>query len=90
MAVTSGSLQGAWHAEISCGERHNYGKKRTIDTTIKNPYYVERRIMKRITFDNRRRKNHKTTFHTKRSTFCYRKMQFGLRNIGATYQRLVD
>ncbi|GJR42638.1 reverse transcriptase domain-containing protein, partial [Tanacetum coccineum] len=32
----------------------------------------------------------KTAFHTEHGTFCYEKMPFGLRNAGATYQRLVD
>ena len=32
----------------------------------------------------------KTVFHTEKGTFCYLKMSFGLRNAGATYQRLVD
>ena len=32
----------------------------------------------------------KTAFHTEKGTFCYIKMPFGLRNAGATYQRLVD
>ncbi|GJR48215.1 reverse transcriptase domain-containing protein [Tanacetum coccineum] len=32
----------------------------------------------------------KTTFHTDEGVFCYTKMHFGLKNAGATYQRLVD
>ncbi|GKA38074.1 reverse transcriptase domain-containing protein, partial [Tanacetum coccineum] len=32
----------------------------------------------------------KTTFITNQGIFCYTKMPFGLRNVGATYQRLVD
>lgn len=32
----------------------------------------------------------KTPFHIEKGPFCYRKMYFGLRNVGATYQRLVD
>ena len=32
----------------------------------------------------------KTAFHTERETYCYVKMPFGLRNAGATYQRLAD
>ncbi|GJV46453.1 reverse transcriptase domain-containing protein [Tanacetum coccineum] len=32
----------------------------------------------------------KTTFITSQGVFCYSKMPFGLRNAGATYQRLVD
>ncbi|GJT38766.1 reverse transcriptase domain-containing protein [Tanacetum coccineum] len=31
-----------------------------------------------------------TTFYTDQGTFCYKKMPFGLKNAGATYQRLVD
>ncbi|GJY37775.1 reverse transcriptase domain-containing protein [Tanacetum coccineum] len=32
----------------------------------------------------------KTAFYTDQGTFCYKKMTFGLKNAGATYQRLVD
>ncbi|GJV80403.1 reverse transcriptase domain-containing protein [Tanacetum coccineum] len=32
----------------------------------------------------------KTAFHTDEGVFCYTKMPFGLKNAGATYQRLVD
>ncbi|GJV27759.1 reverse transcriptase domain-containing protein [Tanacetum coccineum] len=32
----------------------------------------------------------KTTFITSQGVFCYSKMPFGLKNAGATYQRLVD
>ncbi|XP_023745788.1 uncharacterized protein LOC111893943 [Lactuca sativa] len=32
----------------------------------------------------------KTAFYTDHGTFCYTKMPFGLKNAGATYQRLVD
>ena len=32
----------------------------------------------------------KTTFMTERSCYCYRVMPFGLKNAGATYQRLMD
>jgi hypothetical protein len=32
----------------------------------------------------------KTSFITKRGTYCYRVMPFGLKNVGATYQKMVD
>ncbi|GKD91339.1 reverse transcriptase domain-containing protein, partial [Tanacetum coccineum] len=32
----------------------------------------------------------KTAFHTSQGVYCYTKMSFGLKNVGATYQRLVD
>nr|GEW96325.1 reverse transcriptase domain-containing protein [Tanacetum cinerariifolium] len=32
----------------------------------------------------------KTVFHTGQGVYCYTKMPFGLKNVGATYQRLVD
>nr|GEV97992.1 reverse transcriptase domain-containing protein [Tanacetum cinerariifolium] len=32
----------------------------------------------------------KTTFYTREGVFCYRRIPFGLKSIGATYQRLID
>nr|GEV81719.1 reverse transcriptase domain-containing protein [Tanacetum cinerariifolium] len=32
----------------------------------------------------------KTSFHTSHGVYCYTKMPFGLKNVGVTYQRLVD
>ncbi|KAL4580286.1 hypothetical protein LXL04_016473 [Taraxacum kok-saghyz] len=32
----------------------------------------------------------RTAFHTERGTFCYTKMPFGLRNVGATYHIIMD
>ncbi|GJR37518.1 reverse transcriptase domain-containing protein [Tanacetum coccineum] len=32
----------------------------------------------------------KTAFYTEQCTLCYTKMPFGLKHVGATYQRLVD
>ncbi|GKF39288.1 reverse transcriptase domain-containing protein, partial [Tanacetum coccineum] len=32
----------------------------------------------------------KTAFYTDQGTYCYTKLPFGLKNVGATYQRLVD
>nr|GEW93892.1 reverse transcriptase domain-containing protein [Tanacetum cinerariifolium] len=39
---------------------------------------------------NKSRDEEKTTFHTEKGLFCYTKMPFGLKNAGATYQKLVD
>lgn len=38
----------------------------------------------------RREYEEKTPFHTDRGTLCYWKIPFGLKNIGATYQPLMD
>ncbi|CAH1448585.1 unnamed protein product [Lactuca virosa] len=38
----------------------------------------------------KRKDEEKTTFHTEKGTFYYYKMPFGLKNTGATYQRLMD
>ncbi|GJT83253.1 reverse transcriptase domain-containing protein [Tanacetum coccineum] len=33
---------------------------------------------------------HKTAFHASKGVYCYMKMPFGLKNVGATYQRILD
>ncbi|KAK1424789.1 hypothetical protein QVD17_20127 [Tagetes erecta] len=38
----------------------------------------------------RKEDEEKTTFYTDKGIFCYTKMPFGLKNAGATYQRLID
>ncbi|KAD5507444.1 hypothetical protein E3N88_15147 [Mikania micrantha] len=38
----------------------------------------------------RKEDEEKTSFHTPKGIFCYTKMPFGLKNAGATYQRLID
>jgi len=32
----------------------------------------------------------KTTFMAEVASYCYKVMSFGLKNVGATYQRLMD
>ncbi|GJZ06226.1 reverse transcriptase domain-containing protein [Tanacetum coccineum] len=36
------------------------------------------------------RDEEKTTFYTREGVFCYRRLPFGLKNVGTTYQRLID
>jgi hypothetical protein len=36
------------------------------------------------------RRRRKTTFITPYSVFCYQVMPFGLKNVGATYQRMMQ
>ncbi|GJY24758.1 reverse transcriptase domain-containing protein [Tanacetum coccineum] len=43
-----------------------------------------------VTDEMTKKDEEKTTFHTEEGVFCYTKMPFGLKNAGATYQRLVD
>ncbi|GJZ57306.1 hypothetical protein Tco_0612800 [Tanacetum coccineum] len=43
-----------------------------------------------VTDEMTKKDEKKTTFHTEEGVFCYTKMPFGLKNAGATYQRLVD
>nr|GEW04783.1 reverse transcriptase domain-containing protein [Tanacetum cinerariifolium] len=49
---------------------------------------------RRLALDRRKvmikKDKEKTTFHTEEGVSCYMKMPFGLKNAGATYQRLVD
>jgi hypothetical protein len=37
-----------------------------------------------------RKDEDKTAFHTADGIFCYQNMPFGLKTVGATYQRLID
>ncbi|GKB12574.1 reverse transcriptase domain-containing protein [Tanacetum coccineum] len=50
-------------------------------TWVANPVLVKKM---------KKKDEEKTAFHTKEGVFCYTKMPFGLKNVGATYQRLVD
>nr|GEV35811.1 reverse transcriptase domain-containing protein [Tanacetum cinerariifolium] len=43
-----------------------------------------------LKFQMAKQDEEKTAFHTSHGVYCYTKMPFGLKNAGATYQRLVD
>ncbi|GJZ74778.1 reverse transcriptase domain-containing protein [Tanacetum coccineum] len=54
-------------------------------------YKMLLRCIQRISSNpNQKRTEEKTAFYTEQGTYCYTKMPFGLKNAGATYQRLVD
>ncbi|GKA31231.1 reverse transcriptase domain-containing protein [Tanacetum coccineum] len=48
--------------------------------------WLKTRIVKRMA----KKDEEKTALHTDEGVFCYTKMPFGLKNVRATYQRLVD
>ncbi|GJX95051.1 hypothetical protein Tco_0349637 [Tanacetum coccineum] len=60
--------------------------KAIILKEVYSPRWVANPVMIRMAEED----EEKTAFYTEHGTFCYEKMPFGLRNAGATYQRLVD
>ncbi|GJZ42967.1 reverse transcriptase domain-containing protein [Tanacetum coccineum] len=60
--------------------------KAIILKEVYSPRWVTNPVMIRMAEED----EEKTAFYTEHRTFCYEKMPFGLRNAGATYQRLVD
>ncbi|GKB86407.1 reverse transcriptase domain-containing protein [Tanacetum coccineum] len=60
--------------------------KAIILKEVYSPRWVANPVMIRMAEED----EEKTAFYMEHGTFCYEKMPFGLRNAGATYQRLVD
>nr|KAJ0195274.1 hypothetical protein LSAT_V11C700375530 [Lactuca sativa] len=65
-------------------------KKRVIAKERSEAITTEMHTKVTIKYVWPRRMKKKTSFHTEQGTFCYVKMSFGLKNVGATYQRLMD
>nr|GEY42120.1 reverse transcriptase domain-containing protein [Tanacetum cinerariifolium] len=63
---------------------------RKLNFIAATPLSVFWTLTKAITKYRWQNRMKRTDFHTSHGVYCYTKMTFGLKNIGATYQRLVD
>ncbi|GJV67645.1 reverse transcriptase domain-containing protein [Tanacetum coccineum] len=86
-AITEHSLDTYPHIEPKAQKKRSFAlDKRKVVTDEVNEW-----LKAGITPNTDEKKDEeKTAFHTEEGVFCYAKMPFGLKNAGATYQRLVD
>ncbi|GKA80600.1 reverse transcriptase domain-containing protein [Tanacetum coccineum] len=61
-----------------------------LNLSAATPLSISWTLTKAITRYRTESDEEKTAFHTSHGVYCYTKMPFGLKNDGATYQRLVD
>ncbi|GJS16311.1 hypothetical protein Tco_0410783 [Tanacetum coccineum] len=64
--------------------------KPVFGTVLQKRMALFSRKKQAVTNEMAREDEEKTAFYTEQGTYCYMKMPFGLKNMGATYQRLVD
>ncbi|GJS60539.1 hypothetical protein Tco_0655323 [Tanacetum coccineum] len=74
---------GPGHNEATCKEVDELTKAKIL-RKVKDQTWVANPVMMA------KGDKDKTAFFTEKGVFCYQKMPFGLKNAGATYQRLVD
>ncbi|GJZ22894.1 reverse transcriptase domain-containing protein [Tanacetum coccineum] len=67
----------ALHKEVEEITKANILREVKYQTWVSNPIII-------------RKDEEKTAFSTREGVFCYKRLPFGLKNAGATYQRLVD
>ncbi|GJR12087.1 reverse transcriptase domain-containing protein [Tanacetum coccineum] len=82
-AITEHTLDTYHHIEPKVQKKRSLAPDRRKVVTDEVNEWLKAGIM-------RKKDEEKTTFHTEEGVFCYTKMPFGLKNAGATYQRLVD
>ncbi|GKD76972.1 reverse transcriptase domain-containing protein [Tanacetum coccineum] len=83
MAITEHSLDTYPHIEPKVQKKRSLTPDRRKVVTDEVNEWLKAGIMTK-------KDEEKMAFHTKEGVFCYTKMPFGLKNAGATYQRLVD
>nr|GEV28792.1 reverse transcriptase domain-containing protein [Tanacetum cinerariifolium] len=72
-----------WLSNLVMVKKHDGSWRMCVDfTDLKKACYHQIQLAKAD--------EEKTTFHTGQMVHCYTKMPFGLKNAGATYQRLMD
>nr|GEW52887.1 reverse transcriptase domain-containing protein [Tanacetum cinerariifolium] len=86
---------GPYRSKATCKEVDELTKARILQkfkdqTWVANPVMVKKSDGGYHQIQMAKEGEDKTTFFTGKGVFCYRKMPFGLKNVGATYQRLVD
>ncbi|GJU39370.1 reverse transcriptase domain-containing protein [Tanacetum coccineum] len=82
-AITEHSLDTYLHIELKIQKKRSLAPDRRKVVTDEVNEWLKAGIMTK-------KDEEKTAFHTEEGVFCYTKMPFGLKNVGATYQRLVD
>ncbi|GJS46393.1 reverse transcriptase domain-containing protein [Tanacetum coccineum] len=85
-AITEHRLDTYPHIEPKVQKKRSLSLDRRKVVTDEVNEWLKAGIIRRIT----KKDEEKTTFHTEEGVFCYTKMPFGLKNAGATYQRLVN
>ncbi|GJQ96535.1 reverse transcriptase domain-containing protein [Tanacetum coccineum] len=86
---------GSDRSQAACKEVEELIKTRILQrvknqTLVANPVMVKKSDEDYHQIQMAEEDKDKTSFFAGEGTFCYRKMPFGLKNAGATYQRLVD
>nr|GEW61161.1 reverse transcriptase domain-containing protein [Tanacetum cinerariifolium] len=64
--------------------------QKLVETGIMREFYYNDWLSNPVMIQLAEANEEKTTFHTRQAVYCYTKMPFGLKNAGATYQRLMD
>ncbi|GJT62608.1 ribonuclease H-like domain-containing protein [Tanacetum coccineum] len=76
----------AIHTQVEELTKDNFLREVKYQTWVSNPVIAK----KAMEYLNSKKDEEKTAFYTREGVFCYKRLPFGLKNAGATYQRLID